>query len=142
MTMTLATALRTARAQDIVDAIDAGATPGYMEIYTAPRPATGAAITTQTKLGTLTFSQPCGTVAAGVITLGTITGDDAADATVDPGTDLPLWSRVYDGAGTFVNDWDVTAAGGGGDVLLNTVNIVTGGPISPDGAQTITEGGA
>jgi hypothetical protein len=139
MTMSLSTALRNARAQDIVDAIDAGATPGTMEIYTAPRPATGAAITTQTKLGTLTFSQPCGTVEGGVITLNAITGDEAADASnTDPG----LWSRVKDGDGDFVIDWDVSAPGGGGDVIINTINIVEGGPISTVGPQTITEGGA
>jgi hypothetical protein len=137
MAMTFATALRTARALAIIDAIDAGATPGTMEIYTAPRPATGAAITTQTKLGTLVFSQPCGTVAAGVITLDTITGDEAADASnTDPG----VWARVKDGDGNFVIDWDVDVADA--DVIINTINIVEGGPISTIGAQTITEGGA
>jgi hypothetical protein len=50
--------LRSARAQKIIDAIDAGTGPGTMLFYTSPQPAKGAAITTQTLLGTVTFDAP------------------------------------------------------------------------------------
>ena len=137
MALTLATSLRTTRVALIKDAIDAGSGPGTRNIYTGPRPATGAAITTETLLGTLTFADPCGTVVDGVLTFDAITADAAADASGDA-----VWYRDQDSAGAFVMDGSITATGGGGDMTLNTTSIVAGGPISVTGTMTITEGGA
>ena len=82
------------------------------------------AITTQTLLGTLTFSDPCGTIATGSLTMSAITQDSSADAT---GT--AAWARIQDSTGVVVMDLNVTTTGGGGAITLNTTNIVIGGPI-------------
>lgn len=137
MALGLATTIRTSRATQILDAIDAGAGAGTLNIYSGTRPATAAAITTQVLLGTLTFSDPCGTVTAGVLTFSAITQDASADAT---GT--ATWFRVLDSNGSFVMDGAVTVTGGGGDLTLNTTSITIGGPISVTGTKQITEGNA
>ena len=109
----------------VVAAIDAGTGAGTIKIYTGAIPANcSIAVTTQTLLGTLTFSDPCGTISSGTITMSAITQDSAADAT---GT--AAWARVADSTGTTVMDLDITSTGGGGSLTLNTTNIVVGGPI-------------
>jgi len=121
----LSVPLQTSCITPIMTAIDAGPGPGIMEIYNGTIPATVAtAVTTQTKLGTLTFSDPSGSVTSGVFTAGAITQDSSADAT---GT--ASWARITDSTGAAVCDIDVTSTGGGGVLQLNTVNVVAGGPI-------------
>jgi hypothetical protein len=132
----LSTTLRNARATAIRDAFDANASPGYIQFYTSPRPATGAAITSQTLLGTVTLSKPSGSVSNGVLTFDTITSDTSADA-----SGAAVWARGYDGAGTFVADFDVTDNAGVGPIKLNNINIVAGGTISIT-SGTIAEGNA
>lgn len=107
------------------DAIDAGSGAGTIKIYNGTQPTTAAdAVTTQTLLGTLTFSDPCGTVATGALTMSAITQDSSADAT---GT--ATWARIADSAGNTVMDVNVSVTGGGGALQLNTTSIVSGGPI-------------
>jgi hypothetical protein len=125
--MRLATITRNALAQRFQVLLDAGAGNGTIKFYTGAQPTsaddppTGA-----TLLGTLAFAKPSAPAASGgVLTFNAITQDDSADAT---GT--ATWARVADSAGNTVFDCDVTAAGGGGTIQLNTVNIVAGGPIS------------
>lgn len=121
----LAVPIQTTIVTAIKDAIDAGSGAGIIEIYNGTIPETVAtAITQQTKLGTLTFSDPCGTVTSGVFTASSITQDSSADAT---GT--ASWARIKDSTGAAVADIDVTSTGGGGVLQLNTVNVVSGGPI-------------
>ena len=106
-------------------AIDAGAGAGTIKIYTGTQPTTAAdAITVQVLLGTLTFSDPCGTSASGTLTMSAITQDSAADAT---GT--ATWARIADSTGATVCDVDVTATGGGGTLQFNTTSFVISGPI-------------
>ena len=106
-------------------AIDAGVGAGTIKIYTGTQPTTAEdAITTQTLLGTLTFSDPCGTSASGTLTMSAITQDSAADAT---GT--ATWARIADSTGATVCDVNVTATGGGGTLQFNTTSFVIGGPI-------------
>lgn len=125
MTMILATAVRTALATAVLDALDAGSGPGYVEFYTGTKPAgPGTAITTQTKLGTLTLSDPAGAVTSGVLTFSAITQDTSADA---DGT--VTWARFYDSDAVAKADVSVGASGSGADIIMNTVTIVTGGPI-------------
>jgi len=131
-----ATTLRTARAQAIVDAIDAGAAGGTIKIYDGTQPATGAAITTQTLGATLTFSGTCGTVTDGVLTFSAITEDSSADASI-----TATWARIADSNGTFVLDTNVTATAGGGGIELNPVALTAGGAVAISGG-TITEGNA
>lgn len=136
MTMKFSPALRNNRAEQIIDAIDADTNPGTIKFYTGPQPATGAAITSQTLLGTLTFSKPSATATAGVITFDEITEDSEADAS---GT--AAWARIADGAGAFVMDVSVGATGSGATVIMNTTGIVAGGPIRITSFE-ITEGNA
>lgn len=126
MALTLRNTLRTTLATAIRDDIDSGAGAGLIKVYTGTKPAgPDTAITSQTLLGTLTCSDPCGSVASGVLTFSAITQDSAADAT---GT--AAWARITTSAGDAVADVSITTSGGGGDLIMNTVTVVTGGPIS------------
>lgn len=123
MNIKLSSTVRSNRMAQILNALDANASAGYIEFYTATQPATGgAAITDQTKIGTCTLSKPCGTVSGGVLTLSTVSDDVAADA---PG-DI-AWARFKDGGGTWVMDGDCGAAGSGAMIIFNTVAAVAGG---------------
>jgi len=119
------TAVKNSALDTIKTAIDAGSGAGTIKIYTGTQPTSPAdAITTQTLLGTLTFSDPCGTSASGTLTMSAITQDSAAEAT---GT--ATWARIADSTGATVCDVDVTATGGGGTLQFNTTSFVIGGPI-------------
>ena len=120
-----ANTLKDAVLAPIVTAIDAGSGAGTIKIYSGTIPTDAAtAITSQVLLGTLTFSDPCGTIADNALTMGAITQDSSADAT---GT--AAWARIADSDGVTVMDINVTTTGGGGALTLNTTNIVIGGPI-------------
>lgn len=119
------TAVKNSALDTIKTAIDAGAGAGTIKVYTGTQPTSASdAITSQTLLGTLTFSDPCGTSASGTLTMSAITQDSAADAT---GT--ATWARIADSTGATVCDVDVTATGGGGTLQFNTTSFVIGGPI-------------
>ena len=120
-----ANTLKDAVLAPIVTAIDAGSGAGTIKIYSGAIPANAAtAITSQVLLGTLTFSDPCGTIADNALTMDAITQDSSADKT---GT--AAWARIADSDGVTVMDINVTTTGGGGALTLNTTNIVIGGPI-------------
>lgn len=149
-TLGLADTLRTSRAQKIIDAINAGTGSGTLELYTAPKPAKGAAITSQTKAGTLTFAEPAGTISAGVLTFSTITDDSSADNTC-----WIRWARVLDGDAAFVMDMDVSetdgtlrAADGSSDgtntsaiIKMASTHVYQGGVLHMASAS-LTEGNA
>lgn len=106
-------------------AVDAGSGPGTIKVYNGTQPTTANdAITSQTLLATLTFSDPCGTTSSGTLTMSAITQDSAADAT---GT--ATWARIADSTGATVFDVDVTVMGAGGTLQFNTTNFVIGGPV-------------
>lgn len=116
--------IRNAQLQAVADAINAGSGAGLLRIYTATRPATGAAITTQTLLAELTFSDPIETsITGGVLTANTITQDSSAN---NSGT--ASWFRIVTSAGTFVMDGSVGTSGA--DLNLNTTAITSGVPVS------------
>ena len=112
----------------IRNAIDAGDSPGIIEIYANTRPTNAdTAVGSQTLLGTLTFSDPCGTVSGNTLTMSAITQDSSADAS---GT--ATWARISSVNATVkttVMDIDITSTGGGGTMQMNTTNIVADGPI-------------
>ncbi|CAG1769351.1 hypothetical protein BAC2_00256 [uncultured bacterium] len=138
--MSFSPTLRNARATAIKDALDAGSAGAVMAFYTAPRPAAGAAVTTQTHLGDCALSKPCGSVASQALTLDTIT-DGAGLA-----TGAAVWCRISDSAGAWVIDADVSDATGTAPVKIGTVDapsnmIFLGGAISVS-SGVITEGNA
>jgi hypothetical protein len=112
-------------AADLLAAIDADAGAGTLKFYDGTQPAgPDTAVTSQTLLGTLTLSDPAGSVTGRVLTFSAITEDSSADAT---GT--CTWARLLDNSGDAIADFTVTATGGGGDIEINSTNIVAGGPI-------------
>lgn len=120
------TTLGSSMATLLKNAIDAGAGPGTIKIYTGSMPATpGTAISSQTLLGTLTCSDPCGTVTDNVLTFSAITSDSSADAT---GT--AAWARISDSNGNGKMDLDVGAIGSGAALQMNATAVVAGGPIA------------
>lgn len=122
----LKTAIRTSCVTPILTAIDAGSGAGTIKIYSGTIPADidTAPSGSNLILAELTFSDPCGTVTDGVLTMGAITQDSSAN-----NTGLARWARILDSTGATVADVDVSSTGGGGTLQLNTVNIVAGGPV-------------
>lgn len=110
----------------LVADLDAATLPFYAEAYTGAIPATPAtAITTQTKLGTVTGSaDPSATNSGGTVTFNPIAQDDAADA---GGT--WTWMRIFKGDGSVWADCDVGDLASSATAKANTTTIVAGGPI-------------
>lgn len=127
MALAFSTTLRDARLTAIVTAIG---TSGKVRIYSGTRPATGGTATTQ--LAELPLSATAGTVTGQVLTMSAITTDSSADAT---GT--ASWFRILTSANVAVIDGNVGTSGS--DLNLNTVSIVSGGPVAIS-SFTITEG--
>lgn len=97
-------------------------TSGLIKIYNGSRPAYNGAATTL--LATLTCSSAFApSASSGVLTVGTITGDSAADAT---GT--ATWARVTTSGGTTVIDCDCGTSGS--DINFTSTSFVTGEPIN------------
>lgn len=134
MAIGLSTALRTTRMTAILTAIDAGSGPGTITIYSGTRPATGGALGASVQLGVVTFPDPAGSVSGATLTFGTFVADSSADA-----TNTASWARIADSTGAFVADVGVGVSGSGAEIILNTVNIVSGGQISITSGQ-LTEG--
>lgn len=134
MAVGFATSLRTNRATQILNAMDAGTTGAKIRLYNGTRPATGGTATTL--LAELVCSTVSGTVTNGVFTLSAITQDSSADAT---GT--ATWFRIVDSDNNFVMDGSVTATGGGGDITMGSVSIIAGVPVAAV-SFVITEGNA
>lgn len=126
MGLGLATTLRSTRATAIVTACGAGA---KIKFYNGTQPATGGTATTL--LGTLVGDTVIGTVASGVLTIGSVTQSNASHVS---GT--PTWVRFTTSADAFVADINIGSGG-----MSFTGTIATGVDITL-GASTITEGNA
>lgn len=137
MTLGLTTAIRNNRLTQILNALDANASAGYIEFYNGSRPATGGTATTL--LATCPLSKPSGTISNGVLTLNSVT-NGTGTAGAGAGT-VATWARLKDGSGAFCGDCSVSATGGGGDIQLNSTTIATGQAVSVT-AGSITEGNA
>lgn len=122
MTVRLATASRNAACNAVVDLCDVGGA-GTVEIRTGSQPASAEDAATGTLLATIPLAATAfGAASTGVATLaGVPLSDTSADADGTAG-----WARVKSGGGATVMDLSVTATGGGGDLTLATVSIVTG----------------
>ena len=136
MTIAMTLAMRTARLQTVLDAIDAGIGPAEMRFYTSPRPASGAAITTETLIGTNVLTDPAGTITDAVLSFSPISDDVSADANGDIG-----WVRIGDADGAFVMDMDCGESGSGAEIIFNTVTARVGGIIQIL-SGSLTEGNA
>ena len=133
MAIGFSTAVRNA----MMDAITAQAGNGaLLELYDGTRPATGAAITSQTLLGTLTCGSPLASAASGgVLTFNALADDNSAD-----NTGTCTWARLLKSDGTTVlADFSVTVTGGGGDITMNTTAI-SAGQLLQAASATLTAG--
>ena len=120
----------------IRDAIDTGATGGFIRIYSGTRPATSGAETTI--LAELICSKPSApNASAGVLTFSAITQDTSAN-----NTGTASWFRVLTSGGTPIFDGLTTATTGTtGDLNLNSLGISTGIAVQIS-SFTITTGNA
>ncbi len=126
MALAFSTTLRTARAQAIITAAGASA---KMKFYDGTRPASGAAITSQTLLGTLVGASTIGTATSGTLDF------DEAGFTQSNGSHVsgtPTWVRITTSADVFVADLSI------GSDMTFTGTISTGVNITLN-ASTITE---
>jgi hypothetical protein len=129
MALAFSTTLRTARAQAIITAAGASA---KMKFYDGTRPASGAAITSQTLLGTMTAGATLGTATSGTLDF------DESGFTQSNGSHVngtPTWVRITTSADVFVADLSI------GSDMTFTGTISTGVNITLN-ASTITEGNA
>jgi hypothetical protein len=126
--------VRTARAQVLATAIDTGsAGSATFKVYTGPRPAPGAAITSQQLLVMLQFPTPCAqSVTGGVLTLKPLAEQMATS------NGAPNWGRFANRDGDFVADLDVGPPGSGADLEIPTDELFAGALVRINTA-TITE---
>lgn len=122
----------------MMDAITTQAgTSAKLRIYDGTRPATGAAITTQTLLAELICNA---TAFAGASVNGVLTANSISDDTAANATGTASWFRIVQSDGTtFVMDGDVGTSGS--DLNLDSVSIVINGTVSVT-SFVITEGNA
>lgn len=133
MTVRLSNTVRTTRVDAIRAAIDGGAGPGRMKIWSGVKPAKGSP-PAGTLLADLVLSDPCGVSAAGVLTITVPLEDTSADQS---GT--ASFFILEDSVGTFVLDGDCGESGSGADLIMSTVTVVAGQPVEVT-TLTITDG--
>lgn len=134
MTLAVNPTIRTAQAQLLADAINAGAGPGKIRLYTASRPVTGG--TPTTLICECVLHDPVeASLTAGALVFGTI-----ADGLVLPaGTSTAAWGRIVDSDDRFVGDFDVSDLNGNGDLKLSSVTFNQNDYVRISGA-TLTVG--
>ena len=128
------TAIRTGAMQGLAARIDAGGAGATLAIYGSTRPSPGGT-PAASPLVTVTLGHPCGTVAAGALTLA-----DTAFAQILNGGD-PIWARVLDGADAWIGDFSVgtqamhNADPATAEVILEATHLYTGAFLALIGAQ-------
>jgi hypothetical protein len=133
MTLTLNTGPRNAMCDALVDLLDVGTPAPTIAIRSGTRPSLPSDSATGTLLATVTLDA---TAAFGSSSSGAATIVDPASVNAVAGG-TASWFRAFDGNGLAVFDGSVTATGGGGDITLTTVTIVSGQPVDITGG-TIT----
>jgi hypothetical protein len=123
MTLRVSNAVRSALANQITTALDAGAGAGKIRVYSGSQPAgPDTAIGAQVLLAEFTLNDPSfGAAANGVITL-----QNVPRSTNGLAAGTAAWFRALDSNNVAVADGTVTVTGGGGELQLNTVTISVG----------------
>lgn len=131
MALELATGVRDAACDAIVDAIDAGGA-GTIEIRTGAQPASPNDAASGTLIATLTFNATAfGASSSGTATANAIT----SDTNVSTGT--AGYARLKSGAGTTIADMDIGQ--GSGTLDFDDTSFVAGGTAAiTNGSFTIT----
>jgi hypothetical protein len=125
----IATAVRNAACDAIVDRLDLNTPPAVTKIRTGSPPTNVGDASSGTLLGTCPFGNPAfGAASSGTATANAITSDTSADASGDAGH-----FRVYQGAaGDTAAEFQGTAgnAGDSPDMTFDNKSIVAGGTIA------------
>ena len=119
MSTTYNTTLKSTRMTDVLNAINYGSPSGYIEIGAAGSPI-------GTILATINFNGNCGAVASGVLTFGVSPPLTCASAAAS-GTAAA--AEVFDAFGSWVIQ-GLTVGLGGTDIILSSVAIVAGQPVT------------
>jgi hypothetical protein len=137
-TIRLPNASRSAGVGAILDLIDAGEGPGYVEVYTGEGPADPDDAATGTLLVTITLNDPAfGAPADGVRAIST----DPVLTVQGVGDGEAGWCRFFDSDDTPVMDGDVSQ-GPGGVLQLDNTNIATGQNVTITGGTVTMSDGA
>ena len=124
--------VRTTRVDAILNAVDAGATGGFLRVYSGSKPVTKGAAPAGLLLADILLADPCGASTGGVLTLTVPRTDTAAN---NSGT--ASFFYLVDSTGAFVCDGDVAVSGS--DLNVTTTTIVAGQPVDIT-SLTITDG--
>jgi hypothetical protein len=132
----LATALRSAIAQIIIDKLAAGTTSSPMiEVYTGIIPESMGVAISDTLLAELTMSNTVATESSGAITFDVIIDDPSANTNGTAG-----WARLLDRDGTELIYVTVSEIAGTGELQFSSINFQTGSPVTVSSA-VLTVGG-
>ena len=115
--------VRVARASAVLAMIDANNLPGKISIYHGVRPSIKDA-PSSSRLVELVLAKPCGAVNE----QGEIVFAAVADAMV-VSSGVATWSRISDGAGSAVADFDVGLPGSGAAIILASTDLMAGAMI-------------
>jgi hypothetical protein len=119
------TTVLTNRLQQVVNAIDAGATNGVMRLLNSGG----------TTLSSLSLARPCGVAAGGVLTFSGMSLIDPAAAA----DGAAARARVEDGDGnTIISGLTVGTVGSTSDIVMSPSNIITAGQTVAITAASIT----
>lgn len=129
MPFKLASSLALAALNALVDAFDTGTPASSAVVYSGTVPASVTdALSGNTVLATLALPDPAFGAAVDEATVVRATLE--AVATVQAtASGVASFFRFLDGAGTVIAQGTVTAAGGGGDMIINDVDVVEGGDV-------------
>jgi hypothetical protein len=127
----IADTIRNSRVDAIRAAVDAGASGGFLRIYSGSKPTKGAT-PAGLLLADILLADPCGSSTGGVLTITTPRTDTSAN---NSGT--ASFFYLVDSTGAFVCDGDV--ANSGSDLNVTTTTIVAGQPVEIT-SLTITDG--
>lgn len=114
----------TNRLQQVVDAIDAGATNGVMRLLNSGG----------TTLSSLSLARPCGVASGGVLTFSGMSLIDPAAAA----TDYATASRIEDGDGNTIISGLTVGTGSTSEIVMSPTNYITAGQTVAITAASIT----
>lgn len=120
------------RLQALTRALDAGTAGGTLNLYKGTRPARGTSAG-DNLLATFTFADPSlNNVTGNALTLNT------PPAATCVGTGIAIWARMLGGDGTFIADMDIGLDGSGKEVIIDQLQLYTGGEVTAT-VGTLTE---